>query len=277
MQAGLPGFDVAPGRTDAPEVLDELEVDYTPAGVVVQLLLALFDELQARQPGWAPAHVLDPSAGSGVFGRALRALLPDAHLTGLEPRVSEWDNLVRAYDRAAIGRAQDVGDGDALDLLGMWDLIATNCPWSGFSEGWPLLFRRRHRLTARGAVALYGPTQWGQAAEHQPILQAWSPALQIRVAGRVKHRGEGTKRLAPIPAKRRVPGGPTHEWRENGADSREVCLWVWLMTHNPAKPYWTTIQLPELPAELRTWHPESVPGTYPIEPALVAEIKERYL
>jgi hypothetical protein len=32
-----------------------------------------------------------------------------------------------------------------------------------------------------------------------------------------------------------------------------------------------------LPASVRRWSPAAVPGTYPIEPELVTEIRERYL
>jgi hypothetical protein len=298
VQADLFG---ATGRTDAPEVLTALEVDYTPPAVAVQLLLALRRTLAEMGVIWTPHFALDPAAGSGCWGRAMRAVWPDLHLMGVEPRESEAANLRAAYDAAMVGRADDIAGK-------MFDFIASNPPFSAFGapslcedadevDGredqrapfWPTSFARRHLLTSGGIVLMYGLSQWGQSADAAEHMRDWPPFLQLRCGGRPQHRGVGTKRWAPIPKSRRVPGGPTHEWRKNGGDSREYSGWVWrradfdriqalLKTGKPTpRPSWQTVQLPVLPAELRQWHPTAIPGSYPIDPALVAEISERYL
>ncbi len=85
----------AAGRTDAPDVLAELEVDYTPVAVAVQLLLGL------KRWTWDKPRILDPAAGSGCWGRAARAVFgADAYLVGVEPRASERANVAAAYDEA---------------------------------------------------------------------------------------------------------------------------------------------------------------------------------
>jgi hypothetical protein len=101
-----------------------------------------------------------------------------------------------------------------------------------------------------------------------------------RRTGRAPRQGAQT--WAKIPKDKLVPGGPTHELRDNGGDSREYCHWVWHEddrpnTLNMRRPSWTTDQLLEMPIDFRRWDPESVPGTYPVEPALVELIRERYL
>jgi hypothetical protein len=173
-----------------------------------------------------------------------------------------------------------------------FDLVATNPPFSAFGSHdakkrlryWPAELARHHALTSDGIILFLGLSQWGQGEEAAKNLQVWPPFLQLRCGGRPQFRGVGTTRLAPIPKSRRVPGGPTHEMRENAGDSREYSAWCWRLADyrpaeklaRPRRPSWDTVQLPVLPSALREWHPSAVPGTYPIEPALVAEVR-RYL
>lgn len=116
----------------------------------------------------------------------------------------------------------------------------------------------RHKLTATGAVALLGLSQWGQSAEAQAHLARWSPALQLRLGGRPAFRQDGK------------------------TDSREYSLWVWLrqapilLRTSRRRPSWLTLQLDPLPLELRRWSPSAVPGTYPLDAALVEEVR-RYV
>lgn len=259
------------GRTDTDDVLTRLQVDYTPVGVALQLLLALLEIFADLVTDVA----LDPAAGSGCWGRAMRAICgPRVHLIGIEERASESHNLAAAYDEHYIG--------DGLTSLvrpkRRPNLIATNPHFRAFETAWPAEFRDRQILAPGGIVAFYGLSQWGQTLEAAPHLARWSPAMQLRVGGRVGHRGKGTQRLAPIPQTRRQANGPTHELRENGGDSREVSLWIWTDTPRTSsrRPSWRTEQLPILPEHLRCWQPTSVPGTFPIEPALVEEVR-RYL
>ena len=239
------------GRTDAPETLADLEVDYTPSAVAVQLLLVL-NEL--AEIGGDPGRCLCPSAGSGVWARAMRAVFgPDPVIVGVDARESERANLAAACDYAIIG------DVTKHETLGDWDdfgLVCDNPPFSAFSSYWPAMLIDSGRLAPWAIVAFYGLSSWGQSAEAAQHLARWSPSLQIRVGGRIAHRGT------------------------TAADAREYSLWVWsLDSLSPpsGRPEWRTVQLPALPAAMRCWSPAAVPGTYPIDPALVAEIRARYL
>lgn len=268
-----------PGRVDAQEVLDETEADYTPEGVVVQLLLAL----RECRPNFRPRLALDPAAGSGVWGRAMRAVFGGELLVAaVEKRKSEADNLARAYRWWTIGSALGEGPRVLLRRAGArgFDFSAGNPPFSAFEDdGWADNFRERELLEPGALVAFYGLSQWGQSKEAATTLKRWSPSLQLRVGGRVEHRGVGTYRWAPIPKKRRVPGGPTHEWRKNGGDSREYCLWVWDLADygRKGRPRWQAEQLPILPRRHRCWLPDEVPGTRPIDHRVVDLIRRRYL
>lgn len=241
----------AAGRTDAPEVLADLEVDYTPTAVAVQLLLAL-NEL-ANLDG-DPGCCLCPSAGSGVWARATRAVFgPEPMIVGVDARESERANLEAACDAAIIG---DVTLPDTLVGFDDFGLVADNPPFSAFDTYWPTMLLDAGRLAPNAVVAFYGLSSWGQSAGSAAHLARWSPSLQIRVGGRIAHRGTGA------------------------ADAREYSLWVWSVESLRAaheRPEWRTVQLPALPAEMRRWSPAAVPGTYQIDQALVAEIRARYL
>jgi hypothetical protein len=113
-------------------------------------------------------------------------------------------------------------------------------------------------LRPGGCLALYGRSQWGQSAEASPALRRWSPSFQWRLCGRPAHRADGK------------------------TDSCEYSLWGWdiedlHLTTKHHRPTWQCQQLLELPAAMRRWSPAAVPGTYPVDPALVAEIRARYL
>lgn len=241
------------------DTLAALEVDYTPPAVAVQCLIALRTEIDAAGVVWSPRRALDPAAGSGCWGRAMRAVLgPDVELVGVEPRTSEEANF-DTYDAAfalELARFIECVRGRCKPF----DFVATNPPFSGFApEGfWPLALLEAGLLHAGSIVALLGLSQWGQSAEAVPMLRCWSPVLQLRLGGRPAFR----------------PDGQT--------DAREYSLWVWSCADGwsrpmGARPSWRTVQLPTLPTGLRRWSPSAVPGTYPIAPALVAEIQERYL
>lgn len=244
----------AAGRTDDDQVLAELEVDYTPVAVAVQLLLTL--------RGYLAPHVriLDPAAGSGAWARAARAVLPEynVHITGVEPRASERANLEAACDEAYSMDFATFLTTDEARRGRKFDLIVTNPPFNAFADFWPGLVLKTNILAPGGMLALYGLSQWGQSAEASANLRRWSPSWQLRLGGRPAHR----------------PDGKT--------DSREYSLWGWdiedlHLTRRAHRPRWTCEQLPELPLEMRRWPPSAVPGTYPIEPALVDEIRRRYL
>lgn len=273
------------GRADAPEVLEALEVDYTPVAVAVQLLVALIAE--ANLP--TPSRILDPSAGSGCWPRAARAVFGEQpFIVGVEPRASESQNIRDACNEAhtldcatylaTLPGAPVVGPPPR-PRMSPFDLICTNPPFSAFESScfWPLEFLRAGLLHADSFVVFYGLTQWGQSDDAVTAMRAWPPSLCLRLGGRPQHRGKGTKRLAKIPKSRQVPGGPTHELRDNGGDSREYCAWVWSARDGRERrgglPSWRTVQLPVLDAPLRQWLPDDVPGLRPIDQALVERLR----
>lgn len=270
----------AEGRTDAPEVLAEAEVDCTPAGTAVQLGLIAAEEV----PRIVAAKVIaDVGAGSGIWGQVARLVAPEAQILGLEKRESEIAGLCQRGDYDRIVHAGFSAEAIRALAGGLKiDVVLSNPPFSvAFNPKapWWLALRDAGVLAEDAIVALFGLTQAMQGREAVDVLRRWSPALQIRCGGRPEFRPHGGRTWAPIPKRRRVPGGPTHEWRENGGDSREYCLWVWDMRygHDLRRPAWRTVQAPVLPAELRRWEEGSVPGTYPLDAAMVERVRAEYL
>lgn len=261
MTLGLFGGE---GRTDEAATLAALEVDYTPPAVAVQLLLTLRENLiRPRRP-----RALDPAAGSGCWGRALRAVFQSEHIVGVEPRESEAANLA-AYDVQHVGTFEEFVAASC-GRVAPFDLVATNPPFSAFEAErcWPLSLLESGLLHDESVVAFYGLTQWGQSDAAQVVLRSWSPFMQFRVGGRVAHRGDGK------------------------ADAREYSLWVWGSRDGRSRPMgslpgrsrpmgslpsWVTFQLPTLPAELRRWSPTAIPGTFEIDESLVDDIRRRFL
>lgn len=249
-------FGAPAGRTDDADTLAALEADYTPPAVAVQCLLGLQATLHDLGVVFAPRRALDPAAGSGCWGRAMRAVLgPSVGLVGAEPRATEAANLA-SYDA---GLTMDFA---ALLRTGMppFDLVITNPPFSAFEPAnfWPLQLLESGLLHSGSVVALLGLSSWGQSEGAAATLRAWSPALQLRLGGRPAFRADGQ------------------------TDAREYSVWVWSTADGRlrpmgARPFWRTVQLPTLPTGLRRWSPSAVPGTYPIDPELVAEIRGRYL
>lgn len=253
MQADMFGGS---GRTDDAETLAALEVDYTPPAVAVQLLLAL----RAEIPGLRFHRALDPAAGSGCWGRAMRAVFGDGiHLTGVEPRRSELANLMEYETSAPMSFEGALHTFRGVGLT--FDIVASNPPFSAFeAEGfWPLAMLEAGILHSQSVIAMLGLSSWGQSEAAAATLRSWSPALQLRLGGRAAFRGNGQ------------------------TDAREYSLWVWSCADGRCRemglrrPSWRVVQLPVLPAALRRWSPAAVPGTYPIDPGLVAEIGGRYL
>lgn len=239
------------GRTDDAATLAALEVDYTPIPVALQLTITLLHLVASRWASRPTVRVADPSVGSGAWARAMRAVLgARAHITGIEPRASERDNLRAACDAHYIGLLEDAARHKPPQRF---DLVASNPPFTSFARNWPGLLFDAGWLADDAVVALYGLTQWGQSADSIPALQSWCPRYQIRCAGRVAHREDGK------------------------ADSREYCLWVWCVEDRGHRPFpsWTTVQVPTvLATERRRWRLGAEPGLHPIEPAMVEQIRK---
>jgi hypothetical protein len=260
------------GATDDAETIADLEVDLTPTGAALAFGLML-DRVVTIESG--SARILDPSAGSGIFGRVARVLRPKALINGIEPRESERPGLGSIYDNVQTRTLEE-----AISRIGgpmPHNLVLSNPPFSvafGGEKPWPLLLRESRWLSPTGVVALLGRSDFGQSEEAWSLLKAWSPVAAIRCGGRLGFRAEGEETMRPIPKARRKPGGPTHEPRKNGGDNRDHTLWVWSMRHQPSEPTWTTYQMPPLPAAWRKWRRGAVPGTYALDDVLVKQVRE---
>jgi predicted RNA methylase len=236
-----PLLSLATGRGDDDETLRALQVDYTPTAAALMWAVSLAREFALP----STVRMLDPAAGSGVFGRVARAVWGSRiHTTAIEVRESERDNLGDAYDEAHIG------DFHKVDLAGPFDLVLTNPPFVAFAEAWWEFLLSRHLLAENAVIAFVGLSQWGQTRRAWPQIQRWTPAEQHRMGGRLCFRGVTAR------------GRAAH-------DQREYSLWIWRKGHH-TQGAWRTLQLPPLPRELAKW--TDPPGVHPVEPALVSQV-----
>ena len=234
------------GRTDDAATLAALEVDYTPTGLAVQIVDEVLRRLPPANPS-RPLQVLCPAAGSGVFARAVRALRPDAVITCVEIRESEREGLLQAADHVLIEPF------DPRLIGGSYDLVIDNPPFSWFAASMLLDIRGVGLLGPRGVLAFVGLTQWGQTGSSRETLARWWPALQLRITGRPAFRGDGK------------------------TDFREISVWCWrtrsVWEDQPEPGEWRTVQMPALPPGLLRWNGSAVPGTYPVDQALVERVR----
>lgn len=208
--------------------LKSYQAFFTPRPIVRQGLRYV-DRLLRRDP----EVVVDPSAGSGVFGQVFSEIWPDSPSLGIEVRGEERPYLIPHYDEVRIG--------SFLDSLppGPVDLIATNPPFREF----PAFVKQGHRwLRGEGVLVLLGLSTWGQSARGAELFAEYCPVAQLRVGGRIGFRGPGVNPDTGKP------------W---GADQRDYSWWVWVADADPLEwmgsQYWRTVQLPPLSAGDRTW------------------------
>lgn len=202
------------------------DIAHTPAGVCDQHLAWGAEALLER----APRRVLCPAAGAGAWVEAVRRLWPDAEIVAVEI----------AEDAAALIKVEGVrvivGDSFLVvprlfDAGERFDLAVDNPPWSTLGGWAPLV---RSGLNPGGVAAFYGPTQWGQSARDQEVLDEWSPVAVTLTGGRVNHHPrvvEGQKR---------------------GGDQRDTCVRWWTERPRGAglpgwlRRSWTTYRLDSL-------------------------------
>ena len=239
----------ASGRTDDDATLAELEVDYTPVGIAVQIV----DQVMRRLPPAStrrPLRVLCPAAGSGVFARAARAVIPGCSVFWVEPRESEAAGLELAADEGIVGRFDP---GKLAEYVGPFDLVIDNPPFSWFASAMWCDIREAGLLTDRGVIAFVGLSQWGQGRASRDVLARWWPSLQLRVTGRPAFRGDGK------------------------TDAREISAWCWrsrsIWEDGGGAGEWRTVQMPPLPPGLLRWDATAVPGTFEIDATLVEEVR----
>ena len=221
------------------ERLREHSADFTPRGVVDQFVSSYFDLVQGVEGDeWArkePHRVLDPAAGGGVFGQAIRAEAEKRgllmHITAVELRGEEASNLGRHYD--------EVVTGDALEYAKNrrpFDWIVTNPPFPRWRE-YVRAFQPLLRRTA--AMSFLGLVTWGQRSKAGVDLFLdfrYRPVALQRSTGTLGFRGPGTN---PETGKR------------HGTDTRSYGWWMWGLGYEAAG--WVTSNLPLLDAAGRRW------------------------
>jgi hypothetical protein len=199
----------------------EFDACFTPTPVARQLVERLKPMVRSNP------RVLDPCAGSGVFGMVAADLSP-CHLVAIEPRDEELLALQRWYDDVHGGNAQDVCPQLLADEQ-EFDLIVTNPPWWCWGE----IMRHAWQLLADdGVLALLGPSTWGhsdESSEFVDVFDEMPPIEQWRVRGRIAFNG----------------GSST--------DNRKCSLWLWRMGAAADRDGWKCINLPALPVEARRW------------------------
>ena len=247
MNEALPGLEFALQQED-PERLRKLNVDRTPEPVAFQVLAGLAVE-RVEHIGRAP-RILDVGCGEGSWGVGARRLWPDAHLMGIEPRDEAIPHAARNYDRVVHG----FFPGEMPETQ-KFDLVIGNPPFSYKPPGkrkinlFPGFIRAALKLLRTGGtLCFYATNDLGQRGlKTRELFDEHPPAIQLRVAGDVGHRG---------PKREGVKGSGEQ-------DSRCYSGWVWVAdgmggTISPADG-WRARNLPELPRCDRKW--VRIPGT----------------
>lgn len=208
----------------------EHEACFLPLPVALQGVQTIRDRLDF--PADHPWRILDVGAGAGSIGVALRQVFPAAHLVAVEPRHEEREHLEPKYDAVFTGTIADFAEDHTGDPF---DIVVGNTPWSFwgdcFDAAWPLVGRS-------GALVFHGPSTWGhsdETSEYPAVFDAWTPAEQWRVRGRVAYNG----------------GSAT--------DNRKVSWWAWVRGVRYPDKSWRCLTLPALETEQRRWRVR--PGT----------------
>lgn len=211
-----------------PDRLRQFEVDRTPTPVVRQLM----QYLEAEFPTTGKRlKILDPSAGSGVFGKCAAEAWPGSHRIAVEPREEERRWLERHYQLTELATLQQyVGY-----LPSPVDLVTGNPPFTLWRM---FVTLGRAMLKSPGLVVLLGLDDWGQSAEGVEFFEEHPPFFQRRITGRLNMRGPGNNPKTGKP------------W---ASDMRGYSWWCW--DHHDRDPVtgWHCENLPLLEAHEREW------------------------
>jgi hypothetical protein len=231
--------------------LREREADYTPRGVVRQVLReCLRFSTTTNGEGWRlhagrgdgirnlvtltlepkPLRVLDWCAGAGVWSSEMRAMCDEAgvpvHITAVELDERERPHLERWCDEVVI------------DDFARWVW-----PYAQTGHGAPLAFD-----------LVIGNPAFSLLHAHIPDLLAIAPAVlvlhTIETTQRAKF-GRALARHAPPTAQFDIGGSISFRGRGHGADLRSYCAWLWTRGHRG--PGWHREVLPDLSAAERSW------------------------
>jgi len=173
-----------------------------------------------------PRHMLDPSAGYGVFGAAMRQAFPDCTTTGVESHHECFPSLAGNYDYSyamSLGRALH----DLRSEHSKFDLIITNPPFSKALE-WIAILRKL--LTHDGNLIFLAPNGLGQRGrKRSPLFADNLPKYQFRIMGPIEFKGP-----------------------EKAADQRDYSWWQW-GRYSSDYHTWLCGQLPWLLPSRRRW------------------------
>lgn len=216
-------------------------LNYTPPAVVRQGIEAVEKDLFL-----SPKTILDPAAGSGVFGQELARRWPNASIYGTEKRKEELFNLRLTYSSA---RCSDFRVPQPSGWPATYDLVMTNPHfplWREYVE-----YFCGGMLGSNGVLVLLGYVSWGQRSRKgADIFDKYPPTACFRIRGTVSFDG--------------TPG----------ADMRDYCWWAWSpFGRDTGRTSYATTDLPRLSAADRTWR-----GTPPgrgIGPAAIGSLRAR--
>lgn len=205
--------------------------DYTPPVLALQGVMAMREIFCLE-----PKVILDPSAGSGIFGQAFRQVWPDAETWAVEPkRIESWF-LRQNYDHCTIGTFESSyinGYEDPLPLANA-DLVMSNPPF----HSWREFVRMGLQLVKPGGYVVYlGLTSWnGRSEAGYELFETIPPVAEMKIPGAVGYRIRGN-------------------------DVRDYCFWVFRRSKGEKPlPCWVSFNLPRLPGKLRKWHEGKKPG-----------------
>lgn len=231
-------------RGELLERLEDYEAFFTPVPVAQQAAKRVIDPLMGDDWTRKP-RILDPSAGSGSYGLAIRRLYGSkVELVSIEPREEERENLLRLSDDVFSGLLQDYLSTSPEPF----DVIIGNPPFSLVYHFVRWSFD--YGLT-KNVVVLLALSSLGQSGAGAKAFRLHRPMEQWRIQGRIGFRGPGVN---PKTGKK---------W---GVDQRDYSHWLWSGAGGKVPRgmpvSWLTTNLPELPTSQRTWTVR--PGTEPI-------------
>lgn len=219
----------------------EREVGLTPTPVVRQGM-----EWVARTLMAIPKRILDPSAGTGVFGKVCRELWPDAYIVGFEPRGDAAAMSERHYDRMFSREfdfriARDAIRGEE------YELAATNPPFSMAYEWLGYLL-----AVSQLVVFLHKSQLTTDSDKVDAMATRFLPCAEARIAGRLGMFG---------------PGKNPRTGQKWGTDSVTYSWWAFdfdalideHIEEGVDRTTWPCTRLPLLPPKDRRW--VVTPGT----------------
>lgn len=210
------------------------DLDVTPFPVAYQICLLLLQrwmKIKANQ-GKTEIRLCDMFAGPGVWSMAFRkaaeALGLLSHITALELRPEELENLQHHADEVITGDYSLIQDSAPFDIIG------GNPSFFVWGQALPIMLRKIHKSGTVAALVHNGLGQRGQKGH--AMFEEHCPKEQWRIPGYIRFR----------------VGINPRNGKPYGADARDYSMWIWDSKLNGG-PEWATKNLPWLPSSQRRW------------------------